>query len=24
MMASVALLSFIGFFAFSQPLRELD
>jgi MFS family permease len=24
MMASVALLSFVGFFAFSQPLRELD
>ena len=24
MMASVALLSFMGFFAFSQPLRELD
>ena len=24
MMASVALLSFIGFFAFSQPLRDLD
>lgn len=23
-MASVALLSFVGFFAFSQPLRELD
>jgi MFS family permease len=24
MMASVALLSFVGFFVFSQPLRELD
>ena len=24
MMASVALMSFVGFFAFSQPLRELD
>ena len=24
MMASVALLLFLGFFAFAQPLRELD
>ena len=24
MMAALALLSFIGFFVFSQPLRELD
>ena len=24
MMAGVALLSFVGFFAFSEPLRELD
>jgi hypothetical protein len=24
MMAGVSLLSFVGFYAFSEPLRELD
>jgi hypothetical protein len=24
MMAGISLLSFVGFYAFSEPLRELD